>query len=175
MHFTPLSLAGAWHIQLTPATDARGSFTRVFDAELFVERQLETHFPQQSFSTNLKKGTLRGLHYQEAPHGEVKLVRCSHGALQDVLVDLRADSPTYLRHASVMLSAKTPSVLYLPAGIAHGFLTSEDDTVVEYHISTDYVEQAQRGLRWNDPKLGIHWQGEVQVISERDAGFALLD
>lgn len=146
----------------------------MFDAEIFAQRQLETHFPQQSFSTNTKKGTLRGLHYQEAPHGEIKLVRCSHGALQDVLVDLRNGSPTYRQHVSVKLDAKTPSMLYLPAGIAHGFLTLEDDTVVEYHISTGYVEQAQRGLRWNDPKLGIAWQSEVNIISERDAGFALL-
>src|ERR1700744_2556490 len=138
MEFTPLPLAGAFHIRLSPAADARGSFTRVFDASSFAERKLEPHFLQQSFSTNTKKGTLRGMHYQQAPHGEVKLVRCSHGAMQDVLVDVRADSPTYLQHVSVMLNAKTPSLLYVPAGLAHGFLTLEDDTMVEYHIAAAY-------------------------------------
>ena len=174
MHFRPLSLGGAWHIELTPVQDARGSFTRMFDAAKFAERKLVTHFPQQSVSTNTKQGTLRGIHYQIAPHGEVKLVRCSHGAIQDVLVDLREGSPSYLQHVNVVLSAKTPSMLYVPQGIAHGFMTLEDDTVVEYHISTDYVAETQRGLRWNDPKLRIYWQGEVKVISERDAAFAML-
>jgi dTDP-4-dehydrorhamnose 3,5-epimerase len=174
MQFEPLFLSGAWRITPQPAQDARGSFMRLMDAAAFSEHGIPTHFHQHAVSHNLVRGTLRGMHFQAAPHAEGKLVRCTAGALYDVMVDMRTDSPTYLKHVAATLSANTPTLLYIPAGCAHGFMTLEDNSEIEYHITQPYIEQAQQGLRWDDPKLGIHWPIETQVISPRDANFAYL-
>lgn len=174
MQFHSLPIPGAYHIILETHSDARGSFTRSFCAEAFKAQGLHTNFPQHSMSTNIHKATLRGLHYQHVPYAEVKLIHCTRGRMWDVIVDLRADSNTYLQHAAMELDATAPSLIYIPKGCAHGFITLEDRTDLQYMISTPYVESAQAGLRWDDPKLGIKWPLIPQVISERDRGFALL-
>jgi dTDP-4-dehydrorhamnose 3,5-epimerase len=174
MRFEALFIEGAWLIQLEPVTDHRGDFTHLMDIAEFNARGLTTHVLQQAVSTNKVKGTLRGMHYQAAPHAEAKLVRCVRGALFDVIVDNRPDSPTYLKHYTVELCDGDRQMLYIPPGCAHGFLTLEDNSAIEYRISQPYVAEAQRGLRYDDPKLAIAWPGEVKVISERDKEFALL-
>lgn len=174
MQFEPLFLAGAWRITPEPKVDARGSFTRLIDAAAFAAHGLATDFRQHAVSRSTVRGTLRGMHFQAAPHAEAKLVRCTAGALYDVMVDARPDSLTYLQHVAITLTAETPTLLYIPAGFAHGFLTLADHSEIEYHITQPYFEEAQRGLRWNDPKLGIAWPEDVRVLSERDAGFAYL-
>ncbi len=174
MQFEPLFLSGAWRITPEPATDMRGSFTRLIDAAAFAAHGIPTHFHQHAVSRNTSRGTLRGMHFQAPPHAEGKLVRCTAGTLYDVMVDMRNDSPTYLHHFAATLSAHTPTLLYIPAGCAHGFLTLEDNSEIEYHITQPYIEQAQHGVRWDDPKLAIHWPGDVKVVSSRDANFAYL-
>jgi dTDP-4-dehydrorhamnose 3,5-epimerase len=174
MQFEPLFLAGAWRIVAPVYTDSRGSFTRLFDRERFAEHGLETEFHQHAVSLSAKRGTVRGLHYQDAPHREAKLIRCTRGSLFDVMVDMRPESPTYLQHYSTTLDASSPTMLYIPAGFAHGFMTLAEDSEIEYHISQPYIENLQRGLRWNDPKLGIAWPLDMTVISPRDEAFALL-
>ncbi|MDX2095218.1 MAG: dTDP-4-dehydrorhamnose 3,5-epimerase family protein [Alphaproteobacteria bacterium] len=171
MQFEPLFLQGAWRITAAPSVDARGSFVRLFDKALFAKQGLETDFFQQVVSSNTQRGTVRGLHFQAPPHGEVKLLRCTRGSIYDVMVDMRPDSPTYLQHFAATLHADAPVMLYLPAGVAHGFMTLQDDSEIEYHITQPYIETLQQGVRWNDPKFGIEWPGEMQVISSRDASF----
>lgn len=174
MRFEPLVLYGAYLIHPEPKEDERGSFTRLFDADLFAGNGLVSHFPQQSLSCNLGKGTLRGMHYQKEPHGEAKLVRCSRGRICDVIVDIRKDSPTYLKHTAIELSEQNAIQLYIPRGFAHGFLTLEENSHIEYMIDKVYVPEAQSGLRFDDPKLNIEWPASIEVISERDRNFALL-
>jgi dTDP-4-dehydrorhamnose 3,5-epimerase len=130
---------------------------------------------QCSVSFNAKRGTLRGLHFQASPHDEEKLVRCTGGAMFDVIVDLRTDSPTHRGWFGVELTAANRRALYVPKGFAHGFISLADDTEVYYMISVPYAAGFARGLRWNDPALGIRWPMEPVVISERDADYALLD
>ncbi|MCB1009775.1 MAG: dTDP-4-dehydrorhamnose 3,5-epimerase family protein, partial [Acidobacteria bacterium] len=123
---------------------------------------------QASLSWNPRRGTLRGMHWQAAPHAETKLVRCAMGRIHDVLVDLRPDSPTYLRHVAVELSGESGDALYVPPGLAHGFLTLTDSCQVHYQMSTFHEPGAGRGARWNDPAFGIEWPAPIEVISERD-------
>ena len=174
MEFEPLALQGAFLIHLEPKCDARGSFTRLFDAELFARRELATEYPQHNLSRNPAKGTLRGLHYQRSPHAEIKLVRCIRGRIYDVIVDVRESSATYLQHVGVELRADTPAMLYVPEGFAHGFLTLEPDSEVHYLVSHPYTPSAEGGLRWDDPKLHIQWPERVEVVSERDMAHNLL-
>lgn len=169
--FEPTALEGAWRVRTAPIVDDRGSFARLFDAEEFAGRGLTTDFVQASLSRNPHPGTLRGLHFQAAPHGEVKLVRCTRGRLFDVLVDLRAESPSYGLHHAQILDAEEPETLYVPKGFAHGFLTLAPDTEVFYQMSTPYVPGAGRGVRWNDPRFAIAWPEAPRVISERDASY----
>lgn len=155
-------------IQLEQHGDERGFFARSWCRREFEEHGLDPRLVQCNLSFNRSKGTLRGMHYQQAPFGEAKLVRCVRGALHDVIIDLRPHSPTYKQHFGVELSAENRSALYVPEGFAHGFLTLEDDTEVFYQMSQFYSAEHSRGLRWDDPAFGIWWPTEVRVISERD-------
>ena len=176
MIFTETALAGAFVIALEKLEDERGYFARSFGAREFAGHGLESRFVQCGISFNRRRGTLRGLHYQAAPHAQAKLVRCSRGRAFDVIVDLRAGSPGYARWFASELAAAAPRLLYIPAGFAHGFQTLEDDTELFYQMSQDYDPAAERGIRWNDPRLGIDWpSAESRVISARDAALPALD
>jgi dTDP-4-dehydrorhamnose 3,5-epimerase len=174
MIFTESTLHGAFTIELVRAQDERGFFARSFSAEEFAAHGLPAEMPQSSVSCNLRRGTLRGLHYQAPPHGEDKLVRCTAGAIFDVIVDLRGGSPTQHRWFGTELTADNRRALFIPKGFAHGFITLRDDTEILYMISVPYVPGAERGVRWNDPALAIKWPIEPVVISARDAALPLL-
>jgi dTDP-4-dehydrorhamnose 3,5-epimerase len=152
-------------------TDERGFFARTWCREEFADHGLTPELAQCSISFSHRKGTLRGLHYQAAPHQEAKLVRCTRGAIWDVALDLRRDSPTYRAWFGVELSAANRAALYIPEGCAHGQLTLSDDSEVLYQMSAPYVPSAARGVRYDDPAFGIEWPGEVVVINDRDASY----
>lgn len=171
MIFTPAPLAGVYIVDVEPHADGRGAFARTFCADEFARHGLCASFPQCSTSFNHTAGTLRGLHYQVAPHAEAKLVRATAGAIFDVIVDLRAGSKT--RHAwfGVELTAANRRALYIPEGLAHGFQTLTDGAEVFYQISRPHVPEAARGARWDDPAFGIAWPRPVSCISERDKNY----
>jgi dTDP-4-dehydrorhamnose 3,5-epimerase len=174
MRFTETAVAGALVVEPDRIEDERGFFARTFSTDEFAARGLDSRVDQCSTSFNTRAGTLRGLHYQQAPHEEVKLVRCTRGAVYDVTVDLRADSPTYLRWAGVELSADNGRALFVPEGCAHGFQTLVDASEVLYQISTPWVPTAARGVRWDDPAFGIDWPPEPphgRTMSARDAEY----
>ncbi|MEF2551239.1 dTDP-4-dehydrorhamnose 3,5-epimerase [Aurantimonas sp. A2-1-M11] len=175
MQFTETVLDGAFIIEPVPVIDERGSFARTFCVETFEQRGLETRFVQHSRSHSIRKGTLRGLHFQADPHAEVKLVSCSAGAVWDVIVDMRPASPTYLRWLSVVLTPANQRQILIPKGFAHGFQTLTDDAVVQYQISEFYAPNAARGLRYDEPALGIIWPVPLTVISARDFAWPLLE
>jgi len=156
-------------------TDERGFLARSYCAEVFTERGLGPELRQCSVSYNARKGTLRGMHYQSAPHEEHKLVRCTAGAMFDVIVDIRASSPTYRRWYGTELTAQNRRSVFVPPGCAHGFVTLTDDTEVYYMISVAHAPEFSRGVRWNDPAFGIEWALPPAVISARDASYPLLD
>lgn len=168
MIFSETVLKGAYLLEPEPAVDQRGSFARVFCREWFSEHGLKGEFLQNSISENIKRGTLRGMHYQDKPAAEVKLVQCVRGALFDVIIDLRPGSETYCKWYGVELSAGNRRLLYVPEGFAHGFQTLLDDTAVYYMISEAYAPEYARGVRWNDPAFGIKWPLSESVISEKD-------
>lgn len=168
MIFLPTPLAGAMIVDVEPHTDERGAFARTFCASEFAQRGLCASFPQSSTSFNHKAGTLRGMHYQAAPHAEAKLVRVTAGAIFDVIVDLRDGSPTRCAWFGVELSAANRRALYIPESFAHGFQTLTDAAEVLYQISRSHVPDAARGVRWDDPAFGIAWPRAVSCISERD-------
>lgn len=173
MVFRATAVDGAWVVEVEPAADDRGMFARTFDAEVFREHGLSGEVVQCSTSFNHRAGTLRGLHYQAAPHAECKLVRCTAGAAYDVIVDLRRDSPTHLRWAAVELSGENRRAVYVPRGVAHGFQTLVDGSEMLYMIDRPFVPEAARGVRWDDPAFGIEWPdpGGERTLSERDRGF----
>ncbi|MEE2779868.1 MAG: dTDP-4-dehydrorhamnose 3,5-epimerase [Myxococcota bacterium] len=171
MRFSRTAIDGAWLIELERFSDDRGSFARAYCEEAFAEHGLMSRFVQSSVSTTLHLHTLRGMHYQAEPHGEAKLIRCSRGRIYDVLVDLRPDSPTHLKWLSVELTPEAANQLYAPSGVAHGFVTLEPDTEVTYQISYPYTPEASRGVRWNDPALGIQWPVSDPTMNERDRTF----
>ena len=171
MIFRRTSLADVVEVLPERARDARGAFFRGFCVAEFAAAGLDFRPVQSSFSENPRHHTLRGLHWQEAPDGECKLVRCVRGAAHDVALDIRPGSPTHGRHVAVTLSAEAGNALLIPAGCAHGFLTLADDTVLEYIIDAPFAPDLARGLRWNDPAFAIPWPAEPAVISERDAGW----
>ena len=175
MRFTSTPLAGAWLIDLERNVDDRGSFTRVFCADEFALHRLPTSFPQANLSSNVVAGTLRGLHYNRAPNGEAKLVRCVRGALFDVIVDLRDDSPTRWRWFGAELSADNGRAVFIPTGFAHGFITTEPNTDVMYMMSDVYQPNAGRGIRWDDPSIGVAWPRSPAVVSDRDAEYPDVD
>ena len=169
MQFQPTTLDGAWLIQLQPACDSRGFFARTFCVEEFAAHGLETNYPQHSISFSAHKGTLRGMHYQREPHSEVKLVRCIKGAIWDVIIDIRPNSPTYRRWQAFELSESNGTQLYIPKGFAHGFQTVSADVEVNYLISEPYTATAAFGIRYDDPTFAIAWPLPVSVISDKDA------
>lgn len=168
MRLIETRLSGAYLLELEKARDERGFFARVWDARELEVLGLCARWVQSSVSFNEKAGTLRGLHYQAAPHEEAKLVTCTAGAVFDVIVDLRTDSPTFREWFSVELTARNNTTLYVPEGLAHGFLTLADESMVEYHMSQDYHPESARGARWDDPVFGIDWPSNPVVISQRD-------
>lgn len=168
MIFRETPLSGAWLLEPERFEDERGFFARTWCRRELEEHGLDPTLAQCSVSYNHRRGTLRGLHFQAAPHEEIKLVRVTRGAIWDVIVDLRPSSPTFLRHFSVVLSEEEGNQLYVPKGMAHGFLTLEDASEVSYQISEFYVPEAARGYRWDDPTFAIPWPEAVTVISEKD-------
>jgi dTDP-4-dehydrorhamnose 3,5-epimerase len=172
--FEPLWLPGAYRIRMNISTDDRGFFARRFCAEAFRDRDLEYDFVQRSISFNARRGTLRGLHFQAAPALETKIVRCSLGVAFDVIVDLRAGSPTYGRWHGEELSVDNRVMLYVPKGFAHGFQTLIDDTEIDYEITPAYVPEAARGIRFDDPSLAINWPVPDRIVSLRDAALTTM-
>ncbi len=171
MHVQPTSIDGLSIIDIKPHSDDRGLFARTWDSTIAKEHGLMERFDYTCISTNTKKGTLRGMHYQTLPHGEVKLVRCTKGKMFDVVIDLRPDSATFKQWLGAELTAENHTALYIPAGCAHGFMTLDDDTEVLYHITGAFVPEAATGVRWNDPAFAIAWPADPVVISERDAAY----
>jgi dTDP-4-dehydrorhamnose 3,5-epimerase len=171
MIFHETKLPGVYEIHLEPKADERGFFARCWCQEEFESNGLSPKIVQCSVSLNVRKGTLRGLHYQTAPFSETKVVRCTRGAIYDVVLDLRPESPTFKDWIAVVLTAANRNMVYVPEGCGHGFLTLEDDTEVFYQISQSYSAESSTGVRWNDPAFKIAWRGEAVVISERDRTF----
>jgi dTDP-4-dehydrorhamnose 3,5-epimerase len=171
MRIEPLAVAGAFVISLDEISDARGFFARAWCEREFEEAGIEAKWVQANVSVSRLSGTLRGMHFQRAPMAEAKLVRCTRGALFDVVLDLRAGSATRGGWAAAELSAANRWSLYLPPGCAHGFLTLADDTEAHYLVSAPYARQLEGGVRWDDPKFGIGWPAEVRSISGKDAAW----
>jgi dTDP-4-dehydrorhamnose 3,5-epimerase len=172
VNFRPTGLDGAFLIDIERAEDTRGFFARTWCVREAARHGIETEFVQSNVSFNRKRGTLRGMHFQAHPFEEAKLIRCTRGAIHDVIVDLRDASPTRARHVAVVLSAEQRNAIFVPAGFAHGFLTLEDDTEVSYQMSAFYSPEHARGFRWNDPAIGIPWPFEPEVMSDRDRLYA---
>jgi dTDP-4-dehydrorhamnose 3,5-epimerase len=167
--FTPTKLRDAVVVDLELRQDERGFFARAWCRDEFAAQGLDTRVVQANLSSNRHVGTLRGMHFQSAPHAEVKLVRCIRGAIYDVVVDLRPDSPTYCAWVAVELTADNRRALYVPEGFAHGYQTLTDDAEVLYQVSEAYAPQAEGGVRWDDPAFGIEWPyAERRIISEKD-------
>ncbi len=174
MIITATPIDDAFLVEPEPFADERGHFARTYDADTFAQRGLDTRISQCSTSFNVRAGTLRGLHYQADPHAEAKLVRCTRGAVYDVALDLRPDSPTFLRWHAVHLSAANGQAFFIPAGCAHGFQTLADDSEVFYQISVPFEPAAGRGVRWNDLVFAIAWPdppAHGRIMSDRDAGY----
>ena len=171
MQFTPTILPGAYILDVERRIDPRGFFGRTWCVDEFTSHGLNPRVVQCNVSYNAKRGTLRGMHFQTDPFGEAKLVRCTMGAIYDVIVDLRPDSPTYLQHTGVELSAQNRRALYIPEGLAHGFQTLTDDAEVFYQMSEYYHAECASGVRWDDPAFGIVWPLSDPILSEKDREF----
>lgn len=168
MNFQETKISGVFELLLEPMADERGFFARTWCKNEFEAQGLGSSLEQCSISYNTRKRTLRGMHFQVAPFQETKLVRCTRGAIYDVVLDLRPESHTYKQWISVFLTAEDRNMIYVPKGCAHGFLTLRDDTEVFYQMSEVFDAASARGVRWNDPAFGISWPEKVEVISERD-------
>jgi dTDP-4-dehydrorhamnose 3,5-epimerase len=166
-----VSVAGAFIVEPEAVHDERGFFARTFSSSEFAAHALEPAIAQCSISFNPRRGTLRGMHYQQAPHAETKLVRCTRGSVFDVVLDLRRDSPSFGEWAGVELTGENHLAMYVPEGCAHGFQTLTDDAEVFYQISVPFAADAGRGVRWDDSAFGIDWPIAVEVISQRDATY----
>jgi len=175
VRYTELEVAGVHLVELEPHTDDRGFFARSFDTAGFEEHGMRPEVAQCNVSFNHRAGTLRGLHLSLPGHPESKFVRCTRGAVVDVAVDVRPDSPTFLRHVAVELSADNRSALYLPPHVAHAFQTLTDDAEVLYMVSVPYAAGAETGFRYDDPAFGVRWPLPVSVISDKDASWAPFD
>lgn len=171
MTFTELPLQGVYEIETEPVEDRRGFFVRTFCRRQFAEQGLNPDVVQCSTSFNRARGTLRGMHYQTAPHEECKLVQCISGSTFHVIIDLRRDTDTYLQWTSVQLCSLKKNLLYVPAGLAHGFLTLERNCEVHYQMSEFYHPDSAAGVRWNDPLFSVEWPDDVLEISDRDQSF----
>lgn len=174
MKFSRTEVLGAVIVDLEPFTDDRGLFARTYDADEFAAQGLDVDVAQCNLSFNHRAGTLRGLHRQVPPHAEGKLVRCTAGAIVDVAVDVRPESPTYGRHVMVELTAANRRALFVPPYVAHGYQTLVDDTEVSYQVSGRYVPGGEQGFRFDDPAFGLTWPLPVAVISDKDAAWPLL-
>lgn len=168
MIFTETKLKGAFVIKLDRFEDERGFFALSWSEKEFAERGLDSKLVECNISFNKRKGTLRGLHYQQSPHGQAKLVRCTMGAIYDVIVDLRSSSPTFKQWVSVELTAKNRLALYVPKDFAHGFQTLEDNSEVLYQMSSSYAPGSGSGVRWDDPAFGIKWPEDERIMIARD-------
>ena len=171
MIFKETKLKGAFIIEPERIEDERGFFARTFCRKEFEVNGLNPNLVQCSLSFNKKKGTLRGMHYQTAPHEETKLVRCTRGAIYDVMLDLRPNSPTFKQWVSVELTGENRRMLYIPEGVAHGFQTLQEETEVLYQMSEFFHPECARGVRWDDRKFGIEWPSGERIISERDRAY----
>jgi dTDP-4-dehydrorhamnose 3,5-epimerase len=174
MKFSKTSLIGLWLIDLELREDERGFFARTYCQNEFAEHGLNTTWPQCNLTLTKARGMIRGVHFQAEPKAEIKLIRCSAGAIFDVLVDVRRDSPTFGKWEGFELSAANHRTLYVPGGLAHGFQCLVDNCEVFYQMSEVYFPELARGLRWNDPAVGIQWPISNPVLSERDANLPLL-
>lgn len=168
MIFTELSLKGAFLVEVKKLEDDRGFFGRAWCKNEFLEHGLNPNFVQINTSLSKKKGTIRGMHYQVDPYQEVKFIRCTRGRIWDVIIDLRPDSPTFMKWCGNELSADNYRMVYVPGNFAHGFITLEDDSEVYYPVSEFYTPGAERGLRWDDPAFSIEWPIEAVMVSEKD-------
>lgn len=175
MIFTPTRLNGAFVIELRTIEDERGFFARSWCQREFIEHKLDARLVQCNISYNAKKGTLRGMHYQLPPCAEAKLVRCTRGAIYDVVIDLRPSSATFLQWYAAELSAENRKAMYVPEGFAHGFQTLQDDSEVFYQMSEFYAPEYAGGMRWNDPQFNIIWPLTVSAISPRDQAYPDCD
>lgn len=168
MKFTPTPLGGAFLIELEKHGDERGFFARAFCVNEFREHGLTSGFVQVNNSTSASAGTLRGMHYQLVPHAETKIVRCIKGALYDMILDLRPESPTFGKSFGAELNADNRTMMYVPKGFAHGFITLAEDTEAFYFVDEFYAPEHERGIRYNDPKFELDWPREPEVVSEKD-------
>lgn len=176
MIFTQTELAGAYVIDIEPREDERGFFARVWSSDEFEERGLSTQVTQCNLAYNHHVGTLRGMHFQLPPHAEVKLVRCTRGAVYDVILDLRPESPTFKRWIGIELTAENRRMLYVPEGFAHGYQTRVDGTETFYQVSKAYAPEYEGGVRWNDPSFGIEWpHADRRIISAKDEAWPDFD
>ena len=174
MRFKSTKFKNLFIIEIEPIEDNRGFFARIWDKKIFQDNGLNYNFVQSSISHNLKKGTLRGLHYQIKPHEEAKLVDCIKGKIFDVVIDLRPDSKTYLQKFEMELNSQDNKILFIPEGFAHGFQTLEDNTEIFYHTSQFYSPISEKGIKWDDPTFGINWPYNVTNISEKDQNLDYL-
>lgn len=175
MKLSPTPLTGAHVVDIEPIEDSRGFFARTVCAQAFAEHRINGAFVQQSVSWNRERGILRGLHYQSSPFEEDKLVRVTRGAIFDVIVDLRAGSPTLHQWFGIELTVDNHRALYVPKGFAHGFQTLANNTEVLYQMTVNFYPEAARGVRWNDPAFNINWPDpENAILSDRDAKLPLL-
>ena len=169
MKFTETNLKGGFVIELEERRDERGFFARAFCQDEFAAHGLKTEFVQCNLSHNIKRGTLRGLHFQLKPHEEVKFVRCVRGAILDVMIDLRPDSPTKLKYFAAELTGENNKALYIPEGFAHGYIALEDDSLVYYQVSERYTPGAERTVRYDDPDININWPDiKPLIVSAKD-------
>lgn len=175
MIFSQSKIAGAWIIDIEPIRDQRGFFAMTWLPGELAKRGLDASLAQCNLAFNLKRGTLRGMHFQKSPHAQAKMIRATRGSLFDVIVDLREDSPTYRQWDGVTLSADNYRMFYMPEGIAHGYVTLEDNTEAYYHASSPWMPSAEWGVRWDDPAFGIEWPLQPTVISEKDARWPVLE
>ena len=175
MKFLPTILNGSFTIQLDPIKDERGWFARYFCKKEFSTIGHNKEWVQMNHSFSLKKGTLRGMHFQKPPYSEIKLVRCIQGSVFDVIIDLRKDSPTFLKWFGAELSAENKLMMYIPEGFAHGFQTLEDNSGLLYMHTAYYSPEAEDGLRYNDPLVNISWPIEISEISMRDTNHDILE
>lgn len=174
MRFIETPLSGAFVIEFDRIEDDRGYFGRAYCAREFEEHGLDPTIAQVNLSGNFAKGTIRGLHYQAPPHSEVKVMRCINGAIWDLIVDMRPESPTYLKHFGIELSSENQKALYVPEQFAHAYLALTDGAQAFYSASAFYTPGAEGGLRYDDPALGIDWPIPVEIVSEKDASWPLL-
>jgi dTDP-4-dehydrorhamnose 3,5-epimerase len=174
MQFTPSKISGAWIIDVTKIHDPRGFFAMTWLPQELSARGMNAALAQCNLAFNLKRGTLRGMHFQKPPHAQAKTIRVSRGALIDVIVDLRRESATYRQWDAVELAADNHRMFYMPEGVAHGYLTLADDTEAYYHASSPWVPSAESGVRWDDPAFSIEWPFTPTIVSERDRQWPLI-